>query len=407
MAQEQQNKPPGAKKNARRPQQETIPPEDKQQTGSKPSAPPPQSESDRIKQRKLQIVALIQKRCMEPIWMERLRKIARGDDSKIMRAVNSFTTHIANDEGSGKPNKKYICEASFPSLFRCFLEAFQLGLDIGGGRDLVYVVVYNHEADLEISYKGFVNALNRHFDNAYVQPGLVFKGDKFKSKITDNNASFEHEPSEENLFSQTWDKLIGSYCFFSYTLRENKEKVSRLVVIDKAGIEMIRSKAKQGYVWSDFWGEQTIKSTIRRAAKLPFAQIDFDEDELDPREIDNRHYQLEDGTSGGKDRLKALMESQSKILDEENEPVKDETGKKSDGAGEVNAPLTPTTSDVTADTPRGAADADGNGTAPVSSGVTTTEAGPQPEQQAPASPPAEEGNYTQISDADFEEEERP
>lgn len=385
------------------PQQETIPP-------GQDSAKKPVSESDRIKNRKLHVIKSIQTKCSDPIWLERLLKIAHDDESKIMRAMNSFSTFIANDQGSGKGIKQYICEASIPSLFSCFLEAFQMGLDIGGGRDLVSVIVYTYEttktAELEVTYKGFVHALNKHFDNAYVQPGLIFTGDDFSCEISDTKATFKHKPKKENLLSQTWAKLEGSYCYFSYTQRDNKETVSRLIVIDKKGIEMIRSKAKQQGVWNDFWDQQTLKSTIRRASKIPFAQIDFGETEFDPTVIDNRHYLLEDGTAGsGTDRLGALMKRQQEVLDEDEKPAEQSAGNVS-GEERLHKQSV-VTPDTAAQLPRCGADVGGNGTTAVASGVseeTTAHIPPEQHEGSEVVTDCHELHASELTDADFDDE---
>jgi len=317
---------PARKKHEKAPPQQQGQPEhpQQQQAQQQPYLPS-------IKDRKLQVIAAIQKRCADPVWIERLLKIARGDESKIMRAVNSFSTFIANDQGSGKgDNKKYVCEASLSSLFSVFLEAFQLGLDIGGGRDLVAVIVYNNTAELEVTYKGFVNALARHFDNPFVQFGNIFEGDVFIPKISDNKATFIHEP--KNPLAQEWQKLKGAYCYFTYTNRENKQEVSRIVWIDKSGIEMIRSKARSQNVWNEFWGEMVLKAIIRRASKVPFASIDFDEGEIDPSTVDNKHYMLEDKSG---DRLAMLMARQREVLDDDKVPAegKEASGGRDKGEG--------------------------------------------------------------------------
>lgn len=285
-------------------------------TGTPEPTRQPITEMQRVKERKLFVIKKIQDRCSDPVWQERMMKIAAGDESRIMRAVNSYTTFIANDQGSGKrEEKKYICDASISSLFTCFLEAFQMGLEIGGGRDHVSIIVYNTQAELEVTYKGFAYALNRHFDNSFVQCGLIFEGDEFDAEVTNTTASFTHKP--KNLLNQKWEIFKGAYCYFQYTNREDKKAVSRLVVIDKPGIEMIRSKAKTKYTWDDFWGEMTLKAVIRRSSKIPFATIDFSEFEIDPAEIDNRHFLLEDKTDSSS-RLSGLMKKQKEMMEEED-----------------------------------------------------------------------------------------
>lgn len=309
----------------------TPPPTSAPQAGdNKAHAEQPQQQQgvsvDAGRARKKEVITMLQKRIADPVWMERLLKIAHGDESKILRALNSYCTFIANDQGSRDGNdRKYICNASLSSLFTCFLEAFSLGLDIGGGRDFVAVVVYGAQAELEVTYKGFVNALSRHFDNPFVQFGNIFDGDVFIPRVADSTATFIHEPKDP--FTQNYDQLKGAYCYFSYTNRENKKEVSRLVWIDKAGIVMIRSKARSQKVWNEWWGEMVLKAIIRRASKIPFASIDFDEQIADPSLVDNKHFLLED-KSTGKERLGRLLEKQQEIMDDDKVHEGDDNGSK-------------------------------------------------------------------------------
>jgi recombinational DNA repair protein RecT len=289
------------------------------QQQAQPQQPAP-DELSRIKARKKWVIDTFQKWCADPLWNERLMKVVNNDASKVMRALNSFCTFILNDQGSGWGDspKKYLCDANVGSLFQCFLEAFGIGLEIGGGRDLCAVMVYGGTAELEVTYKGFANALSKHYRNSFVQVDKIFEGDDFIANVSGATATFNHVP--KNLLSQTWDKIKGAYCYFEYTQQSGKE-VSRLVVIDRKEIETIRSKAKSQKVWNEWNGEMIIKAVIRRASKIPFAQIDFDLEFEDPAVVDNKHFMLED--MSGENRLSKLMQKQQELMTSDDKPVTD------------------------------------------------------------------------------------
>lgn len=291
--------------------------------------PRQQTEGERIRDRKRHVIETLQTKFAEDIWRERLLKICGGDESRIMKSMNSFFAYIMNDDGGKEGStKKYIADCSLSSISAAFLEAFQMGIEVGGGRDHAYLVNYAGTCELDISYKGFVYALSKHFDNPFVLAGCVFDGDAFTSHITDTTASFDHKPKDP--FVQTWEQLRGCYCFFSYTQRDNKEKVSRLVMIHKTGpdgLEMIKSKSKGSHAWRDFPFEQVKKSTLRRAAKIPFASIDFGDMEINPETVDNRQYLLEGQDPA--DRLKLLLAAQRGVLAEEGKPAEAKTKAKS------------------------------------------------------------------------------
>lgn len=302
---------------------------------------PQMSESERIRDRKKHVVATLNDKFSTEIWRERLMKICGNDESRIMKALNSFITYIMNDDGGKDDRKAYIADCSMSSISTAFLEAFQMGIEVGGGRDHAYLVNYAGQCELDISYKGFVYALNKHFDDAFVIAECVFEGDKFTASVTDATASYTHIPNPEQPFGQNWDKLKGAYCYFSYTTRDTKQKVSRLVRIQRGddktpdSLSMIRSKAKGSWAWKDFPFEQCKKATLRRGAKVPFASIDFGDDDTNPELVDNRHYALEGNDSGG-NRLLKLMQAQQELMDDDK--PKDKTGETGNGdAGNMDA----------------------------------------------------------------------
>lgn len=281
------------------------------------------TEKQRVALRKKKVCEIIFNKFHEDAWQKRLLTIAgRGGEGRILKAINSFLSYIANDTGGSSNKKRYAADATISSLCQVFLEAFQLDVELGGGRDLAAIIVYDKQAELDISYKGFVHILNKHFDNAFVNAGLVFEGDEFTSEETDNWATYHHKPLDQfPTVSKDFENVKGAFCYFSYTLPESGEKVSRLVRMSRNQIMMIRSKAKQHYVWDDFPEEMAKKAVYRRAAKVPFAMIDFDDD-INVEEIDNRHYQIEN-QSGSQERLKLLMAKQLELVGD-GEPSEEE-----------------------------------------------------------------------------------
>lgn len=290
---------------------------DQAQSQQPPEQPRQQTENERVLERKKLVVKTLTEKYNTDLWRERLLKIVGGDESRIMKSLNSFVAYIMNDmggkedDGEGTKSKKkvYIADCAISTISSAFLEAFQMGIEVGGGRDHAYLVNYTSHCELEISYKGFIYALGQHFDNPYVVAENVFEGDKFTTSLQGETATYSYTPNPEDPFPSSWANLKGCFCYFSYTQRDNKKEVSRIVRIQKEGpdgLDMIRSKARGSFAWKDFPFEQTKKSTLRRAAKIPFAMIDFADDEVNPEEQDNKHYQFERSSS---DRLRLLIES--------------------------------------------------------------------------------------------------
>lgn len=352
---------------------------------------PQMSEADRIRERKKKVVETLTGKFNEEVWRERLLKICGGDESKIMKSLNSFLAYILNDDGGKKDQKVYIADCTLASISTAFLEAFQMGIEVGGGRDHAYLVNYAGNCELDISYKGFVYALNKHFDNAFVEARCVFQGDKFLPRITDEAATYEFVPDPTNIANESWERLQLCFCYFSYTERASGRKISRLIWIPRGAdaktpdsLAMIRSKAKGSFAWADFPFEQCKKSTLRRASKIPFASIDFGDEDVSPETIDNRHFELENGDSSN--RLRLMMDKHREMLEDEkpDEP-------RGDGKPAQGATVSPTGGEAHQSDPQhqaqpGPADAGAKASTAGAAGGETIEA-----------------SYQEISDADFGE----
>lgn len=239
---------------------------------------------------------------------ERLLRMAGGDASRVAKNLTAFLSVISQDEGGSKKDKFYFM-CSLSSLTTCFLESMNMQLPFDS-RQLVCMVIYDWQAELDISYKGFVNALSRHYRNAFVECKLVFEKDHFPPpKLQGRTVSFEHSPENPfALITSDFKDIKGGYCYFSYTDHDGLP-TSRLVFLSKEQILANKRRARTDYVWKSDPKAMAEKTCIREGAKLPFAAIDLD---IDIEEIGNRHYQLE--KPEGNDRLKLLMAAQEEVV---------------------------------------------------------------------------------------------
>jgi hypothetical protein len=272
--------------------------------------PQQQQKQFTLAERKAAIGRAISKTLTQPLMEERLMKMAGGDASRVAKNLTAFLTLIQQDDGSGQP-KKYLCDCSVASLVMCFLESVTMQLPYDS-RKLITPIAYDGVAENDISYKGFVNSLSKHYRDAYVDAKIIMVGDEFECEEMPECVSFRHK--RINNFAQVskdMKEVAGAYCYFSY-LKSTGETVQRIVQIGKQDLLIIRSKAKTTKVWDEFTSEQILKSIIRRAAKLPFAAIDLD---IDIEEVDNRNYELNKPT--GNLRLQQLMEAQQEQVNED------------------------------------------------------------------------------------------
>lgn len=259
-----------------------------------------------------------------PTMEARLLKMVGSDASRLAKLATAFISMITEDKGAKKRihgKAQYFFECSLTSLTTVFMESVNMQLPFDS-RQLVAMVIYGWDVELEISYKGFVNALNRHYTDAFVECKLVFLEDHFESEIHDRLASYTYKP--KNAFAKIDDQfkgIAGGYCFFSYTDKDGG-KTSRLVFLSRDQILANKARARSDYVWKSDPKAMGEKTCIREGAKLPFAAIDMD---VDIEEVDNRHYILEKPES--KSGLLELLEAQKEIVNGKPEVNPDEKNK--------------------------------------------------------------------------------
>lgn len=241
-----------------------------------------------------------------PLMEERLMKMAGGDASRVAKNLTSFLSVITQHDGGQR--KIYYHQCSLQSLTMCFLESMNMQLPFDS-RNLVSMIIYNYEAELDISYKGFIYALTKHYSNAYLDAKLVFEDDEFTCEESGGKAVFFHKATKPfRAVPPDFAGIAGAYCYFSYTTADGCA-ISRIVRMSQEDILKIKSKAKTQAVWNEFSSEMAIKAVLRRGSKIPFAAIDLD---VDIEEVANKHFVLDAPSTGN--RLAALMKAQEEVV---------------------------------------------------------------------------------------------
>ena len=284
-----------------------------QQQGAPNPPPPPPPPRMTIAEKKAAVCTSLQNKFNSEKMRDRLLHLARGDESLIISNLNSFLTILVNDEGSGKGvEKRYLVDATTSSLSLCFLESMQLGIPIDR-RGLVHIVVYGMQAELEIDYRGFIYYLSKHYTDADFDIKLVFKGDTFKhwSDNGDDKYEYKQDPGRSK---NDYNEVVWAFMYMTYV--KNGRERSKLEVMDKRELDLVRSKAKTKYVWDEWLGEMYKKAVCRRACKLPLAAVD--ENALES--VDNKNFELD--RPAALDRLEHLINNQEEMLNGEkkNDP---------------------------------------------------------------------------------------
>lgn len=192
----------------------------------------------------------------------------------FLRIVKSHEGNKQNIQVDGKWEKHTVrlIDCTIPSLVSCAFESLTMGIPVDE-RDLAYLIPVAKEregkaiaeAKFEISYKGYVYKVQDLYDNADIRTIIVWPEDEYRDAESAGRLDYFYKPA--NPFRSDYHNAIGCVCIIFYTI--NGEERHRIERIGMGEINQIRSKAKQDFIWAEWFGEKMKVATIRRACKLP------------------------------------------------------------------------------------------------------------------------------------------
>ena len=198
---------------------------------------------------------------------------------------DKYITSILNEIQKTKGSKQDLSECTVNSIVSCIKQAHDLGLEIDG-RQHCHLVKYKNEAQLQVGYRGFIYAIKRAYPDANIDCRLVYEGDKFTLKKEGDITTYSLDV--ENPFAKR-DKIIGGFCYISYSLGEKKLSFCEVMNIDE--INKIKGCAKQAFIWNAWFEEKAKVALIRRACKIHFSSI---QQLSNLEQHDNKDFELHD-----------------------------------------------------------------------------------------------------------------
>lgn len=209
-----------------------------------------------------------------------LLKIQLGSNhNKYVISVLNEIKKTANDD------KKSLVNCTPDSIISAIKQACDLQLEIDA-RQHCHLVKYGNNATLQVGYRGFIYAIKRAYPDANIDCKLVYKGDVFTIRSEGDTTTFSLEVKDA--FSRSQADVIGGYCHISYTV--GNRLVSFCETMSLADINKIKGKAKQDFIWKEWFEEKAKVAIIRRACKIHFSGIQQIEQIT---EFDNQDYDLE------------------------------------------------------------------------------------------------------------------
>lgn len=207
-------------------------------------------------------LSVIQK--IETTLLDKLPQFYNGDANKYIKSVLLEITKSKSDP------KKDLSVCSPLSILTAVKQAIDLGLEIDS-RQHCHLVKYGNNAQLQVGYRGFIYAIKRAYPDANIVVNLVKEGDIFSIKRNGDIEEFTHT-IKDSFAGQ--DKIIGGYCYISFTL--GNRKIAKVEAVSKEEINKIKGSAKQDFIWKAWFEEKAKVAIIRRGCKVIFAGLNND-----------------------------------------------------------------------------------------------------------------------------------
>lgn len=218
--------------------------------------------------------------------------LALGGDSNDEAAKQEAFKYIASVlqevQRTIGDDKKDLTTCEPHSIVQCMIDAATMQLPIDG-RSLAHLMKYGKKATLQIGYRGFLYKISQYYQDASFAAVPVFEGDDVS--ISDENGfqSYKHKPA--NPFEDNPENMRGIVCGLTFT--HNGQKHSKVIAMSMDEIGKVRSKAKQDYIWKEWFIEKAKVAGLKRLCKIHFAGLMGLQDMI---EYDNRENFMIDAT---------------------------------------------------------------------------------------------------------------
>ena len=198
---------------------------------------------------------------IETTLLDKLPQFYNGDANKYIKSVLLEITKSKSDP------KKDLSVCTPLSILTAVKQAVDLGLEIDS-RQHCHLVKYGNNAQLQVGYRGFIYAIKRVYPDANIVVNLVKEGDIFSIKKDGDIEEFTHTIKDP--FAGQ-NKIIGGYCYISFTL--GNRKIAKVEAVSKEEIDKIKGCAKQDFIWKAWFEEKAKVAIIRRGCKVIFAGL--------------------------------------------------------------------------------------------------------------------------------------
>ena len=204
--------------------------------------------------------------------MEALKEYPKTEVEKF--AIYIVTMATEKDKKTGELKNAWINRISEENIAKLYERVKADGLVFDG----VHITL--QRTGISYDYIAYKNKMYLVYPESMVDVGLVYEGDEFDARKESGTVIYNHKIV--NPFSHSEQTAIGGYCVI-----KNK-RGDFITLLSKDEISKHRRVAKTDYIWKEWFTEMALKTLIKKACKLHFADI-FASIEHE----DNENYELE------------------------------------------------------------------------------------------------------------------
>ena len=191
-----------------------------------------------------------------------------GSKDSLNEARQYASSVLMEIERNVGDSNKDLSNCTPNSIVQSMIDAARMRIFIDN-RQHAYLIKYGNKATLQIGYRGYVHKIKEHFENADFHYGAIYEGDDLF--VNTENGYDHYEVKKSDPFQDNEENLKGVYVAISFTV--GGEKRQKLTVLSKNEIRKIRGKAKQDFIWKEWFIEKAYAAAIKRACKIHFASI--------------------------------------------------------------------------------------------------------------------------------------
>lgn len=157
------------------------------------------------------------------------------------------------------PRNPWIKYKTDEELISFFKKVSLDGLDIDG----VHITLQSQGVSYD--YIALKNKMLLVYPETLFDLGLVYKDDTFKFQKQSGKVIYQHEIN--NPFNQNEKDIVGAYAVIT------NKRGQFLTLLSKDNIEKCRKVAKTDLIWSQWFHEMALKTIVKKAVKIHFADI--------------------------------------------------------------------------------------------------------------------------------------